>query len=373
MPTAASLRELYMTQVEKLSIERDLLPATARKSPPDESAPVPFGLVNTNHILVCDFIADKGGWQRPKIQPFGNFQLSPTAMALHYGQLIFEGLKAYRGPDGHKIYLFRPDMNAKRFANSARKLAMAQVPEQLFVEGIRELVRLESEWVLNRPGSLYIRPLLIPLDEGVTYRAAKNYRFFVMACPAKAYYARETAAAVYVERSRVRAFPGGVGDAKCAGNYAAALLGLEAAKSAGADQVLWLDGIEHRFVEEVGAMNVMFVYGDRIVTPRLTGSILPGVTRDSILTLGRSLGLAMSEEKIDIADILNDARSGRLLEMFGCGTAAAVTPVDALISDGESIPISGRKIGETTMKIKNALLDIQHGAAEDPFHWRLEV
>jgi branched-chain amino acid aminotransferase len=355
----------------KKLLSKDLVPQAQRRTPPSVSDPVPFGRIPTDHIFICDFLPEKGGWQAPQIVPYQNFQFSPIAVVFHYGQEIFEGLKAYRDEkDANRFFLFRHDRNAQRMYNSALRLGMEPVPTELFMFAVEELVKTDFNWILQPPSSLYIRPTLIPLDEGVSYRASTAYRFFVCLSPAKNYYSKETGVSVYIEREIVRACPGGSGEAKCGGNYAAALPGLNKAKKLGAEQVLWLDAFEHKYAEEVGAMNIMFVYEDAIITPALTGSILPGITRASIIELARSLGYTLREERVDVDQVVRDAKSGRLKEVFGCGTAAVISPVDAFI-DGETIvPINNRQIGEVSTRLKNALTDIQFGRAADPFGWR---
>ena len=325
-------------------------------------------------MLICDFIPQKGGWQTPEIMPYGPFEVYPDAVVFHYGQQIFEGLKAYRSPtQNNDIFLFRPDMNAQRFYNSAVNLGMEPVPPALFVQCLKELIVAEADWVLPSPGALYIRPTLIPLDQGVSYRASSSYRFFIIVSPSKNYYARDTGVTVYIERNRVRAVKGGVGEAKCGGNYASALSSLAKAKTKGAEQVLWLDAFEHKYVEEVGAMNVMFAYGNKIITPALSGSILPGITRNSLLTLAASLGFEIVETRVNMDTVLADAQSGLLTEAFGCGTAAVISPIDALIDDNGTVEINKRVVGPVAMQLKKALLDIQTGHAPDPFGWRVKI
>jgi branched-chain amino acid aminotransferase len=319
-------------------------------------------------------LPEKGGWQAPEIVPYQNFSFSPIAVVFHYGQQIFEGLKAYRpGNNAREFYLFRPDQNAQRLYNSAIRLGMEPVPTNLFVKGVEELVKIDADWIPDAPGSLYVRPALIPLDEGVSYRASTAYRFFICLTPARNYYSKETGVSVYIEREIVRAAPGGTGATKCGGNYAAALPGLNRAKKLGAEQVLWLDAVSRRYVEEVGAMNIMFVYDNCIITPPLTGTILPGVTRSSIIELARSLGYTVKEERIDINEILADAESGKLREVFGCGTAAVVSPVDAFVDGDRIVPINNRQVGKVSTHLKNSLMDIQFGRANDPFGWRRTI
>jgi branched-chain amino acid aminotransferase len=350
------------------------LPRHKRKTPPTLADDIGFGRVHTDHMLVCDFLPNKGGWQPLEILPYGPFELSPDAVVFHYGQQIFEGMKAYRSPQSNtEVALFRPELNARRFFNSARRLGMEPVPEDLFLQAVREIVSVESDWILPTPGALYIRPALIPLDEGVSYRASTSYRFFVILSPSKNYYANETSVTVAVERGDIRAVPGGVGEAKCGGNYAGALPALARARKLGAEQVLWLDGLERRYVEEVGAMNVMFVYEDRIETPSLSGSILPGVTRHSVIELARHLGMHVVEKRVEIDRVLADAGTGALREAFGCGTAAVISPIDAFLDGEKRIAINNGEIGATSVLLKKTLVDIQTGATPDPFRWRVAV
>lgn len=352
-------------------IRHNLLPQAARPQPPTPQDAVAFGSQPTPHMLTARFSPDSG-WQDPEIMPYAPLSMSPDSVAFHYGQQIFEGLKAYRGAN-HQIYLFRPDMNARRFFRSAERLAMAPVPEDMFLACVRALVATEADWVLPPPWSLYIRPFLIPLDRGVSLRAARNYLFVIIVTPVSAYYANPDGVVVTIERNLVRAAPGGVGEAKCGGNYAASLLPLAQARASGAEQVLWLDALEHQYVEEVGAMNIMFVYGKHIVTPKLVGSILPGVTRDSVLKLAPRLGYTIEEARIPIAQVLADIRSGTMTECFGCGTAAVISPISAMI-DGDArytfAPVHGPGVAH---HLKQALSDIQLGLCDDPFGWRQAV
>jgi branched-chain amino acid aminotransferase len=364
----------FSTKYADISIRKELLAADKRRNPPGPNDPVPFGRIPSNHIFVCDFLPEKGGWQAPEIVAYQNFSFSPIAVVFHYGQQIFEGMKAYRaGNNARQFYLFRPDQNAQRFYNSAVRLGMEPVPVDLFVKSVEELVKTDADWIPDAPGSLYIRPTLIPLDEGVSYRASTAYRFFVCLTPARNYYSKETGVSVYIEREIIRAAPGGTGATKCGGNYAAALPGLNRARKLGAEQVLWLDATNRQYVEEVGAMNIMFVYENAIVTPPLMGTILPGVTRSSIIELARSLGYTVKEERIDINQVLADAESGKLREVFGCGTAAVVSPVDAFIDGERVVAINNRQVGKVSTHLKNALMDIQFGRASDPFGWRRTI
>ncbi|MEY4065043.1 MAG: hypothetical protein RIR26_1251 [Pseudomonadota bacterium] len=355
-------------------ILKDLLARHKRKTPPSAQDDIPFGRTQTDHMLICDFIPQKGGWQTPEIIPYAPFELTPDAVVFHYGQEVFEGMKAYRDVTGSgQIFLFRPEQNARRFMNSAIRLGMQPVPEELFLRCVQELVLVEQDWILPSPCSLYIRPTLIGLDTGVSYRASLSYRFFILVSPAKNYYKRETGVSVYIEREHVRAVPGGCGEAKCGGNYAAALPALQRARAAGSEQVLWLDGLKRTYVEEVGAMNIMFVYGNLIKTPALTGSILPGVTRSSLIQLARDMGYQVEETRLDIEDILRDVKNGTLTEIFGCGTAAVISPVIELVDGNERIEVNSGTIGQVSTTLKKALIEIQVGRAPDPHAWRQTV
>ncbi len=355
-----------------LRIVKTLVAPDKRILPPHPSDELPFGKIHSNHQFVCDFLHDQGGWQTPSITPFGPFLMEPDAVAFHYGQQVFEGLKAYRMPN-QEITLFRPRMNAERFHHSAERTGMEPVPVELFLAAIKALVAVDQDFVLPQPGSMYIRPCLIPLDRGVSYRASKDYRFFVILCAVKQYFASAQSVSVYVEQEMVRAVRGGTGDTKAGANYACSVLALQKAKALGADSVLWLDALERRFVEEIGAMNIMFVYEDRLVTPPLCGTILPGVTRDSVISLARHLGLTIVEERTDIHQLISDIKNNKLKEAFGCGTAAVISPIGRLIFNQEFIDINERQPGPVSLSLKKALTDIQRGEAPDPFGWRVLV
>ncbi len=344
-------------------------PADLRPKPaPDET--LVFGRTRTDHMVVCDYDSGKGGWQTPRIEKTHSFEFHPDSLVFHYGQQIFEGLKAFRhATDPKKVLLFRPDRNASRFVRSAELMGMQPVPTQLFMESVQELVNIERDWIDPFPRALYIRPTLIPLDEGVSVRASSAWRYFVILSPVQEYFARTDGVLVAVERERVRACPGGVGEAKCGGNYAASMSSLARAKSMGADQVLWLDAIERKYVEEVGAMNVMFVYRDKVVTPALSGSILRGVTRESLIRLAMDRGLAVSEERITIEQVLADARAGLMTECFLCGTAAVVTPVRAFLDKGEIVELRKDTFGQVSMTLRKELVSIQTGAIADTRGW----
>jgi branched-chain amino acid aminotransferase len=355
---------------------RKVLAKQLRKTPVTLQDDIPFGRIRTDHMAVCDFIPQKGGWQPIEILPYEPFEFWPDSLVFHYGQQIFEGMKAYLDPVAtHEktLLLFRPDLNAKRFHNSAVRLGMEPVPEDLFLQVVQELLHIDGHWALPLPGSIYIRPCLIPLDQGVSYRAGQSYRFFVILSPSVNYYTATEGLTVAIERNDVRAVPGGVGEAKCGGNYAAALPGLNRAKLQGAEQVLWLDGIEHRYIEEVGAMNIMFVENGKILTPALSGSILPGVTRRSVIDLAKSENILVEESKLELDKILDKIKTKQISEVFGCGTAAVIAPISLFLDKNERIEVQNPHSESLTQVIRKKLTDIQFGLNDDPYGWRVAV
>jgi branched-chain amino acid aminotransferase len=355
------------------SILKKLLPLDQRKPLPLEHDEILFGRMPTDHLLVADFHPERGGWQNPEIIPFSNWSLRPDSLVFHYGQQIFEGLKAYKSPSG-SVSLFRPNLNGERFFRSAVLMGMEPVPVEFFLSCIKELVSVERNWVLDFPGSLYIRPLLIPLDYGVSYRASLAYRFAVMLSPAKNYFDHDGGVVVSVERDRVRMVRGGVGEAKAGGNYGGSVAVLSQVKKVGCDHVLWLDGVERKYIEEVGAMNVMFVYRDgALVTPSLSGSILQGVTRQSIIELVRHRGRSIEEKRLSIDDVLIQIKNGLIIEAFGCGTAAVVSPITMVLDRGEQLIVGDGKVGKFSKLIKKELLGIQFGQDTDELGWCVEV
>lgn len=318
---------------------------------------------------------DGQGWHDAQIRPYENFSLSPAAAVLHYSQEIFEGLKAYRRRDGG-INLFRPEANAARFNRSARRMVMPEVDEAFHVQAMKELVALDSAWVPSDNGSsLYLRPAMIATTPKLGLEAAGSYLHFVISGPAGPYYPEGfNPVSVYVSDECRRAVKGGVGEAKTGGNYAASLYVSEAVARKGYTQVLWLDAIEGRFIEEVGAMNICFVYEGNVVrTPTLSGSILPGITRDSLLKLAPKLGYEVEEARLDIHDVLDDIEAGRITEVFGCGTAAVVSPVGRLAMGGREFEINGNETGPVAQKLFDELMGIQYGEREDPFGWIVPV
>lgn len=368
------MSDLDKNEKIEFKIIKNLLEQNQRQKPPKAEDPIIFGKVHSDHMLVCDFIHDKGGWQEPKIIPFSPFQMDPDSIIFHYGQEIFEGMKAYRNKKKKsEILLFRPYLNAKRFYNSALRLNMEPVDPDFFMNCICELIKVDSDWVLPYPGALYIRPTLIALDQGLSYRSSKDYRFFIICCPVKSYYNSPQGLSVYVERNYVRAAVGGVGEAKCGGNYAASLYPVKEAKLKGADEVLWLDAKEHKYVEEVGTMNVMFVYEDKIITPKLSGSILQGITRDSLIKIADESGYKVEEREIDINQLIEDAKNKKLKEAFGCGTAVVVSPIGSFIDNEEKIPIGDINNFTVANNLKKNLTDLQTGLTADSNNWRFVI
>lgn len=315
------------------------------------------------------------GWHDARIEPYAPFAMDPATAVFHYAQLIFEGMKAYRRPDGN-INLFRPMENARRFNNSARRMAMATVDEEEHLAAICRLIEVEHEWVPRQgDASLYIRPTMIATDTTLGVHASASYLHYVIISPVGPYFKEGfNPVPVYITDQYVRAVHGGVGEAKTGGNYAASLYAGEDARQKGYSQVLWLDAIERRYVEEVGAMNICFVYdGQRIVTPPLTGSILPGVTRKSVIELGRHLGYEVAEEMVDVYQMLDDVKAGRITEVFGCGTAAVIAPVGKFGFHDDEIAIHDGEPGPVAQRLYQELTDIQYGRAPDPFGWTYTI
>lgn len=364
-----------VTVMSDLTIE--LAPSTSPRTAEERAALLQdpgFGQVFTDHMVTASYSRDEG-WHGARLSAYEPLVLDPATSVLHYGQAIFEGLKAYHQPDG-SVALFRPDQNAARFQRSARRLAMAELPEELFLESLQALVRADRDWVPTRPGeSLYLRPLMIATDPFLGVRPSFTYRYLLFASPAANYFPGGVhPVSVWLSTEYVRAAPGGTGEAKCAGNYAASLVAQAQAAEQGCDQVVWLDAIEHRWVEEMGGMNLYFVRADgRLVTPALTGTLLPGVTRDSILTLGRDLGLETEERRISTQEWQEGCADGSITEVFACGTAAVVTPVGEVKHAGGSFTVADGGSGAVTMKIREALLGIQQGTAPDPHGWMVPV
>ncbi|WP_030676447.1 branched-chain amino acid aminotransferase [Streptomyces sp. NRRL B-1347] len=335
-----------------------------------------FGRHFTDHMVTIRWTEGRG-WHDGQLVPYGPLSLDPATNVLHYAQEIFEGMKAYRQPDG-SVALFRPEANARRFQSSARRLAMPELPVETFIEACDALVRQDIAWVPGHGGeeSLYLRPFMIATEASLGVKPANEYLFVVIASPAGAYFPGGVKpVSIWLSEDRVRAVPGGMGDAKTGGNYAASLLAQAEAAQKGCDQVAYLDAVEHKWVEELGGMNLYFVYGSAsqekpvIVTPSLSGSILEGITRDSLLTVARDLGYESKEARVSIDQWQADTENGTLTEVFACGTAAVITPVGTVKAQrGEWTQSEGRP-GEVTMKLREALLDIQRGVREDQHGW----
>ena len=328
-----------------------------------------FGTTFTDHMVEIDFDADRG-WHSPRVVPYGPIALDPAAAVLHYAQEIFEGMKAYRLGDGG-IALFRPQANAARFNASARRLAMPELPEDLFVEAVRQQVMADSDWFPTvEGGSIYLRPFMFASEAFLGVRPSRSYKFLVIASPAGNYFKSGAPAVSIWVSDYTRAAPGGTGAAKCGGNYAASLVPTAEAFARGHDQVLFLDAAEHRWIEELGGMNLFFVFADgSIVTPPLSGTILPGITRDSLIALAREEGLTVREDRYALDQWRDDAASGKLIETFACGTAAVVTPVGKVADGNGEFVIGSGGPGQLTQKLRQRLVGIQRGEVADTHGW----
>ncbi len=357
---------------EDLEVALEKVADQARKSKPDPDR-LGFGVHFTDHMFLMKW-DQENGWHDARICPYQNFTLDPAAIVFHYGQAIFEGLKAYRGKD-EQLLLFRPRDNFARMDRSAQRMCMPRIPIDKLVKSLKALVYLEKEWVPQREGaSLYIRPTMIAIDPVLGVSPGKSYYFYIILSPVGAYYAEGcNPTKIYVSDEYVRAVKGGVGAVKTAGNYAASLYMSEIAKKAGYTQVLWLDACEHRYVEEVGTSNIFFRIDDRLITPPLEGSILGGITRDSVIKLAKGWGIAVSESRIAIDEVLAANAEGRLQEAFGTGTAAVISPVGELFYKGTRHVINQGRTGELSARLFKELQAIQHGYQEDPFNWLVRV
>jgi branched-chain amino acid aminotransferase len=343
-------------------------PAPERKARPKDSDLV-FGRTFTDHMAIVDYDVERG-WYDPRVVPYGPLSLDPAAAVLHYGQELFDGLKAFRGADG-SVRLFRVDRHCRRMHEGAPRLCMPPVDEALIRDAVMALLRADRDWVPSSPGtSLYIRPTQIATEAFLGVRPSKKYIFFVIASPVGGYGGEVfTPARIWVEDKYVRSTVGGLGAVKASANYAASLLAAEEAKARGYAQVLWTDAVEHTYLEEVGTMNMMVRIGDEFVTPPLGGSILAGVTRDSVMTLLRDWGFLVSERPLGMEELLAAHRGGALREVFGCGTAAVITPVGELGWKGETISINGGKPGEMARRLFDAITGIQYGREPDKHGW----
>lgn len=347
-------------------------PEQKKIRPTDESS-LGFGKIFSDHFFTMTY-HEKRGWHDPLVEPYRTLPLDPTALCLHYGQLIFEGLKAYRGRQG-EIYLFRPMKNIERMNASAQRLCMPTIDPDLFLEAIKKLVLTDREWIPRSHGaSLYIRPTMIATEAALGVHAANEYLFFIVIGPVGAYYTEGfSPTKIYVSEDYVRAVRGGIGYCKAAGNYAASLFASKIAMEKGYTQVLWLDAVERKYVEEVGTSNIFFLIGDELITPPLAGSILPGVTRDSVIRMAKSWGVRVSERPLAMDEILAALTAGTLREVFASGTAAIVSPVGQMFYKGVDYIVNERKIGPLTQKLYDEIQQIQYGEKEDPFGWRIRI
>ena len=340
----------------------------APKAKPDQSA-LGFGKYYTDHMLLMDYTSGIG-WHDPKIVPFADLSLHPASVVLQYGAEIFEGLKAYRRPDG-RVQLFRPMENIRRLNNSARRMAMPTMDEELGLECIRKFVEVDQDWVPSRPGtSLYLRPFMIATGADLALHGISEAMFVIIGSPVASYFPDGLKpVSIMIEDEDVRAVRGGTGEAKCGGNYAAATRAGDRAEKKGYSQVLWLDGVERKYVEEVGGMNIMFKIDGEVVTPKLTGSILPGITRKSAIELLRSQGVTVSERLLSVDELKAACENGKLEEAWGIGTAAIISPVGALAFGDQVYEINGGQIGPFSQKLYDDLSGIQWGLKDDPFGW----
>lgn len=332
-----------------------------------------FGKYFTDHMFVMDYSVELG-WHDGRIIPYGPITLDPSAMVFHYGQEVFEGMKAYK-TEKEGVVLFRPDMNAKRMNESCERISIPEVDPEYVLGAIKQLISIDQDWIPEGEGtSLYIRPFIIATEPCLGVRAAKEYQLLVIMSPVGSYYKEGILpVSIYVEDHFVRAVRGGTGAAKTSGNYAAGIKAQEVAKEQGYSQVLWLDGIENKYIEEVGSMNVFFKVNGEVITPELSGSILAGITRDSVIEMLRSWGVSVTERKISVEELFEAHRKGLLEEAFGTGTAAVISPIGSMKWEGQQIGIAGGEIGECAHKLYDAITGIQRGTLDDPFGWRQAV
>ncbi len=329
---------------------------------------ITFGSLFTDHMFAMEYI--DGEWRNHRIEPFGLIEVNPVSASLHYGQAIFEGMKAYRGVDG-EIRIFRPEMNHRRLSASCERMCMPPVDRDTFVNSIKELIRLDHRWV--PPGekqALYIRPIMFADEAQLDVRPADRYRYLVILSPVGGYFGGDfPAVSLKAEENYTRAIQGGTGFAKAGGNYAATFLASKEGRETGYAQILWLDGVEHKYIEEVGQMNICFFMNDRLVTPELRGTILPGVTRDSVLRLVSDMGIKCEERLVDIDEIIEGVRLNTLREAFGCGTAAVITAVGSIGYRGTLHEINNGQAGELSRSLYSSIVGIQRGEIEDHYGW----
>lgn len=359
--------------MEGKTMKIEVIETSQKKTKPEWGQNLGFGKYFTDHMFTMDWI-EKDGWCNAKIEPYGPMALDPASLVLHYAQETFEGMKAYKTKDG-RVLLFRPEMNARRFANSNRRLCMPVMSEEMFIEAVASVVEHEKDWIPTAEGtSLYIRPFMFATEASVGVHPSSKYKFVIVLSPVAAYYPEGVSPVkIYVEDEYVRATKGGTGFTKCGGNYAASIAAQVKAQELGYTQVLWLDGVKRKYVEEVGTMNVMFKIDGKIITAPCDGTVLPGVTRDSIIHLLKHWGYEVEERHLAIDDLMQAGRDGKLEEAFGTGTAAVISPVGELNYKGEITVINDFKTGELTQKLYDTLTGIQWGNLDDPFGWTYEV
>ena len=346
---------------------------TAPKAKPQDESKLGFGKIFTDHMFVMNYETDKG-WFDPRVVPYQSLSLDPSAMVFHYGQEMFEGLKAYRTEDG-RVLMFRPNKNIERANNTNKRICIPEIPEEDFLQAMQAVVSVDKDWIPTAPGtSLYIRPFIIATDPFLGVRPSDTYLFIVILSPVGAYYASGLdPVKIWIEDEYVRAVKGGIGEAKTGGNYVASLKAQMKAHDEGYSQVLWLDGVERKYIEEVGAMNIFFKINGKVVTPMLNGSILPGVTRASCIELCKSWGYEVEERRISVDELVEAARTGALEECWGSGTAAVISPVGNLRFEDEVMEIGGGNIGPLSQRLYDTVTGIQTGKVEDTFGWTVEV
>ncbi|MCQ2797279.1 MAG: branched-chain amino acid aminotransferase [Bacilli bacterium] len=356
-----------------MALEIKITLSKNKKGKPSKDQKLSFGKIFTDHMFLMNY-TDGIGWHNARIEPYHKLELDPSCMVFHYGQEMFEGLKAFKTTEGG-INLFRPYKNAKRAALSSIRLCIPPIPEDDFVQAVAELVKMEEDWIPTGEGeSLYIRPFIIATDELLGVHPSKTYLFCIICSPSGSYYPNGLEpVSIWIEDEYVRAVRGGMGYAKTGGNYAASLIGQEKANKEGYAQVLWLDGVEQKYVEEVGAMNIFFKINGKLITPHLSGSILAGVVRDSVLQLANHFGIPTEERRISVDELVAVAKDGTLEEVFGTGTAAVISPIGKLRFKDEVFIINNGAIGATSQKLYDTLTSIQNNKIDDPFGWRYPI
>ena len=356
-----------------MELHKELLPKDKRATKPEDESALGFGRIFSDHMFMLDY-EEETGWHAPRIVPYGPFTIDPAALVLHYGQEVFEGLKAYRG-EGDGIYMFRPRANLQRMARSCERLCIPAPPEDLVLEAMYELIRIEKAWIPCSPGtSMYVRPNVIATEPTLGVKVSSRYLFYIIVGPVGPYYPEGfNPVNIYVEESYVRAVSGGLGQAKTAANYAASLLAAQQAHAKGYTQVLWLDACDKKGIEEVGTMNIFFVIGDEVVTPPLGGTILPGITRNSVLRLCNHWGLRTVERRLTIDDLIAAQRDGSLREIFGSGTAAVISPVGRFTYQGTDYQVSDGQTGLVSKRLYDEITGIQLGRRPDRFEWTVRL